>query len=253
MKTAANMISVLGLFSLERSEWSVDDAAQELQLGRSTTYRYFKVLADAGLVIAYRPGCYILGPAIMELDRQTRLLDPLIAAARGKTQDALDVLPKPSVILLCRLLRDEVICVHQEPETVPGLAVSYERGKLMPLYRGAASKIILAHLPARFVKAYCARHGTEMAEAGLGADWEEVRAPLRGLRSEGVSVTRGDLGPGLIEIAAPLLDADGNIIGSMGAAMRDDLGQVGLQSACSAIKTLAQLINAEFVTHLLEE
>ena len=252
MGTASNVISVLNLFSFDRPEWTVDEAAQELALGRSTTYRYFRVLSDAGLIIAYRAGCYILGPAITQLDRQTRLLDPLIAAARGQLPTIVSSLPKPAVVLVCRLYRDQVMCIHQEAAEATGLTVSYERGKLMSLHQGAASKIVLAYLPARFVKAYCLRHGDAMATVGLGSDWQDVRVALRALRNKGVAVTRGELDPGLIGIAAPLFDADGNVIGSLGAVMNDDLTADDVDASCEVVRAFTQSIDAEFVTQLLE-
>ena len=45
--------------------------------------------------------------------------------------------------MLCRLYRNQVMCVHQETTPVPpDFAIGYERGRPLPLYRGAASKII---------------------------------------------------------------------------------------------------------------
>ncbi|AUW57096.1 IclR family transcriptional regulator [Sphingobium sp. SCG-1] len=251
MRTASNIISVLDLFSFERPEWTVDEAAQELDLGRSTTYRYFKVLADAGLIVAFRSGCYILGPAITQLDRQMRLLDPLIAAARNGTQKILKALPVPAVVLVCRLYRDQVMCIHQEPTDVRGLTVSYERGKLMSLHRGAASKIILAHLPARFVKSYCLRHSQELAEVGFGPEWHDIRGLLRSLRNAGVAVTHSELDAGVIGIAAPLYDADGNVIGSIGAVLSDKLQDEAVKASCDIVKSHTQEINVDFINEVL--
>ena len=253
MQTAGNIISVLALFSFERPEWTVDEVAQELQLGRSTAYRYFKVLAEAGLVIAFRPGCYILGPAITQLDRQMRLLDPLIASVRGEACEMVEALPKPAVVIVCRLYRDQVMCIHQEPAGAQGLTVSYERGKLMSLHRGAASKVILAHLPARFVKSYCGRHGPQMAETGLGADWQQVRTALRVIRNNGLAVTHGEYDPGVTGVAAPLFDPDGNAIGSMSAVVRDDLSEGAFKSVCELVKTGTQTANADFVGQALND
>ena len=193
-----------------------------------------------------------MGPAITQLDRQTRLLDPLIAAARGPASKIVSSLPKPAVVLVCRLYRDQVMCIYQEPAEAVGLTVSYERGKLMSLHRGAASKVILAHLPARFVKSYCLRHGDEMAKVGLGSDWQEVRVVLRTLRNKGFAMTQGELDPGVIGIAAPLFDADGDVIGSLGTVMSDTLTADEISVSGEIVKTCTQAINAEFVTHLLE-
>ena len=66
------------------------------------------------------------------------------------------------------------MCVHQVIGRGPQEPVSYERGRLMPLFRGATSKIILAHLPARTLKSLFEQNGGEIA-AG------EPRRQLRGI------------------------------------------------------------------------
>ena len=45
MTTSDRLLSVLGLFTIERPEWTVEEAANELQLAASTTYRYFRSLS----------------------------------------------------------------------------------------------------------------------------------------------------------------------------------------------------------------
>jgi DNA-binding IclR family transcriptional regulator len=84
----------------------------------------------------------------------------------------------------------------------------------MPLSRGAASKVILANLPTRFLRAFHARHAADLRER-LGADWGEVRAALRNIRAAGVHVTQSELDAGMMGIAAPVFAADGAVIGSI--------------------------------------
>ena len=101
-----------------------------------------------------------------------------------------------STVLLCRLFHDRVMCVHQVMGRGPQEPVSYERGRLMPLYRGATSKIILAHLPPRTLKALFAHDAAEIAEAGLGAGWDEFRRGLAAIRRAGVTVSHGEIDAG---------------------------------------------------------
>jgi DNA-binding IclR family transcriptional regulator len=84
----------------------------------------------------------------------------------------------------------------------------------MPLSRGAASKVILAHLPMRFLRAFYARYADELG-GRLGADWPAVRAALRNIRAAGVHVTQSELDPGMMGIAAPLLAPECVVIGSI--------------------------------------
>jgi DNA-binding IclR family transcriptional regulator len=204
----------LGLFTIERPQWTVEESAQELGLAVSTAYRYFRALSNAGLVTSYSNGRYVLGPAIIQLDRQLRLRDPLIGVATPVMHGLTPLLPHNCLLLLCRLYHEHVMCIHQEYEQLPNFPVSYERGRLMPLSRGAASKVILANLPTRFLRAFHARHAADLRER-LGADWGEVRAALRNIRAAGVHVTQSELDAGMMGIAAPVFAADGAVIGSI--------------------------------------
>ena len=245
MSTAARLLDVLGLFTFDTPEWTAEAVAKELNLSLSTAYRYFKHLSDAGLIVAYAPGRYVVGPAITQLDRQTRLRDPLISIARPLMRQALEELSPGAVLLLCRLYRDQVMCVHQETRTPHPIAISYERGKLMPLYRGAASKIILASLPARQVQRHYRLSGG--MDGALGGDWEEVKRALRKLRSAGLAITHAELDPGMVGVAAPLFTPDGDVIGSLGLVLPESGGENGVSDAAvNVVKSYAADINAVF-------
>src|SRR5499427_6993337 len=183
------LLAVLALFTVERPEWTVDAAASELGVSATTAYRYFNRLTKAGLISPVSGASYALGPAIIQMDRQIQICDPMLNAARAVMADLIQYAAEGSIVLLCRLFHDRVMCVHQIMGRGPQEPVSYERGRLMPLFRGATSKIILAHLPARTLKTLFAREAADIAAAGLGTTWDDFRHSLAGLRRAGVCVT----------------------------------------------------------------
>ena len=138
---------MLGLFTVEQPQWTVEDAAGQLGVSATTAYRYFKQLTGAGLISPVAGASYTLGPAIIQMDRQIQVSDPVLRAARGVMHTLIRARATARPLLLCRLFHDRVMCVHQVLGRGPQAPVSYERGRLMPLFRGATSKIILAHLP----------------------------------------------------------------------------------------------------------
>lgn len=213
--TSDRVLGVLGLFTIEQPEWTVESAAAHLDLAVSTAYRYFRSLSKAGLLVAHATGRYVLGPAFIQYDRQIRLHDPLTTAAQPVMKRLTQELPPHTVVLLCRLFRDQVMCVHQEFAERPDFAVSYERGRPMPLFRGAASKAILAHMPLRAVKSVYDDNTAKFAQASLGKDWSAVKERLRALRNAGLSVTQAELDPGMSGIAVPVFEAQRIIIGSL--------------------------------------
>ena len=218
MPTIDRALGVLRLFAGRQSGWTVEAAARELGLKQSTAYQYFRSLVDSGLLSTYRTGLYVIGPAIIELDRQAREHDPLILAARDE-MDAMDESLEGSddVVLLCRLYKLTVMCVDQRAPTSPERTVSYERGRPMPLERGAASKVILSHLAPRVLRRYYDQTHAD----GLGPTWDEFRKPLRAIRRARLSITRGELDEGRIGISTAVFDAEGDVVGSIGLVVSE--------------------------------
>ena len=213
--SADRLLAVLGIFTKEEPEWTIEEAAKRLQLSIPTAYRYFKSLARVGLISPFSHATYILGPAIIELDRQVRQSDPLLIAGRPVMEDLIRYANDGSVMLLCRVFRDRVICVHQLRGQGPQGPVSYERGRPMPLFRGASSKIILAHLPARVLKRLFSEHGGEIKDAGLGTSWEAFKKSLAQMRRAGSCTFESEIDRGRVGIAAPIFGPEGAILGSL--------------------------------------
>jgi DNA-binding IclR family transcriptional regulator len=235
---ASRLLAVLNLFTVERYEWTVEDAAREIGVSVSTAYRYFAELCKAGLLDPFSGNKYILGPAVIENDRKIQLTDPLIKVGRPAMQRLAERSGGMGVAILCRIYRNCVMCVHQGPGAVSQNAVGYERGRPMPMFRGASSKVIFANLPARSVRWFFERYPEEVRAAGLGSDWETVRANLRRIRKEGIHITRGDVDSGRVGIAAPVFATDGHVIGSVAVAITE------AEATPQAIANISALVQA---------
>ncbi|MCK8787390.1 helix-turn-helix domain-containing protein [Roseomonas sp. NAR14] len=209
-------ISVLKLFTIDRPVWTAEKVAEALEVSVSSAYRYVAILVEAGLLTPARGGSYVLGPAIIQYDRQIQLTDPLLVAARPVMADILRYAPSHSVILLSRMFEDTVLCIDQLVDgTYPTAEVSYARGRPMPLFRGATSKIMLPYLPTRDLRRLHAAHAGEIRDAGLGEGWDEFRKALTEMRRRGYVITYWEIDPERIGIAAPLLEDQKRLLGSL--------------------------------------
>jgi DNA-binding IclR family transcriptional regulator len=213
------LLGALALFTIDRPQWTVDAAAAALGVSATTAYRYFKQLTAAGLISPVAGAGYTLGPAIVQMDRQLQATDPMLIAARAVMVDLIHHAPDGSTVLLCRLFHDRVMCMHQVMGRGPQSPVSYERGRLMPLYRGATSKIILAHLPTRTLKSLFAHHADEITAAGLGKNLDDFRNAMATLRRAGVCISQGEIDTGRIGVGAPIFDREHAVLGSLSLAM----------------------------------
>ncbi|CAI09337.1 Transcriptional regulatory protein of IclR family [Aromatoleum aromaticum EbN1] len=206
------MIEILDLFEEEHLRWTPEQMMERLQCPRSTLYRYLRVLTDAGLVTSLPDIGYTIGPRIAELDYVMRTSDPLIASGRPLLQALVKEIA--GIGLLCRYYKDRVLCVHQEAGASE-IHSSYERGRAMPITVGATSRVILAHLKLSQLRLHYERHSEEFRQLGMGRNSEEVQEHLREIRKQGYCLSRGEVTPGVIGIAAPVFDSENTIIGSL--------------------------------------
>ena len=216
MNGLARSLAIMDLFTAERPVWTADLIIQACGLSRPTGYRYVRELLATGLLIRVGAGEYSLGPRIIELDRLIRHADPMMVHGMGVIADLVGA--TGCDVMLAALYGDRIVTTHQEPG-LERLRLSFGRGQALPLFRGAGSKIILAYLkPARLARLFEA-HAAEIAAVGLGGTLAELRGHLAGIRRAGHAVSTGELDPGFYGLAAPVFGRDGEVLGSVIAAL----------------------------------
>ena len=141
MSSLGRLLSILDLYSETKPIWTLEDITLETGFARSTAYRYVKELCDSGLLMSIGKGAHVLGPRFIEFDRLIRNNDPLLIASQRIMPDLLGEFGE-GVLLLSSLYKNKVLSIHQEP-LVTDFKISYTRGRPMPLFYGATSKIIL--------------------------------------------------------------------------------------------------------------
>jgi DNA-binding IclR family transcriptional regulator len=249
LKSGDRLLSVLWLFSAERPVLEVEEIARTLHISLSTAYRYVGQLCESGFLSPMGSLGYALGPAIIELDRQIRLADPLVQSATPVLRRLLLDVDPAATILLCRLYRDQVMCVAQSLGKNAHLGLSYERGRPMPMLRGAPSKAILAHLPSRAAERLWEAQSPELRQSQ--GDWKVFRAGLAKIRKAGVAVSHSEIDPGVVGIAACVFDPQGRPIGSICAVLPDEgasppaIARVSTLTRASADEITATLFERE--------
>ncbi len=240
----ARMLNVVDMFSEDAPVWTVDELAAKLGYTRATAYRYVGELCDAGLLTRVAQGAYALGPRILELDLQIRRSDPLLRAAGGAMQGLLRP-NRGQVVLLCSLFRDKVLCTHQAGHDKE-LALSYTRGRPMPLFRGATSKVILAFLPERRLTRLFLESQQEIRKAGLGRSRDEFLAKLKLIRRQGCAITEAEVDPGVVGVGVPIFGGERTVIGSLSIVYpAKRYPQSRIAQVVSALKEAAQTVHVE--------
>jgi DNA-binding IclR family transcriptional regulator len=216
------MLDVLTLFSAGEPVLTADDIIQRLEYTRPTAYRYIRELCAAGLLSRFASG-YALGPRVIELDYVIRQADPVLQVAKAPMQDLAD--RYGCQVVLLSMYGAKVVTVHEE-KGKDSPVVSFGRGHPMPLFRGAGSKVIMAHLRGAKQKKLFLQHPTEAAASRLGGDWPRFRASLRKIRSLGYDISKGELDASNVGVAAPIFGEDGDARESLVLILSDSRYQI---------------------------
>ena len=210
-------MAVLHLFDEATPAWTVQAIADRLDAPASTIYRSVRALVAAGFLAPAGEAHYRLGTAVLEFDRLIRLTDPLTIEGAAILASLVERADMACVGLVASLYGDTVMCVADAAARTPDFRPSYERGRPMPLLRGATSKVILADLPTRRLKQLIGR----APDLDSDADRDAFRWSLAVVRRQGYCVGRGELDPGLAGLAVPVRDPDGPTLASLSLVVRE--------------------------------
>ena len=217
MTRTVKVLEVLGLFDEQRSSVRATSISRLLRVSQATAYRCIGDLEGAGLLESAGGGNYVLGPAIVELDRRIRLNDPLIIAAAEVCRGLSD--RTRGTVLLCRRHGLKVLCVHEAAGSAAPRATGYERGRAMPLYRGATSQAILAYVSDAVLRHLLINDGKGLQAAGWPTEAAPLRARLARMREQRVFATAGEVSPDAMGWAVPLFQGK-HLLGSLSVVRR---------------------------------
>jgi DNA-binding IclR family transcriptional regulator len=194
---------VLRLFTEAKSDWTVQEMSEALNVPGSTVYRTVRDLVAENFLEPATEGHYRLGAAFFEFDRLIRLTDPIVRVGTALLWDVATQARIPCVGILARLYGETVMCVADAIPTDAKVYTSYERGRPQPLTRGATSKAILAQLPTRRLNKLLQAHAARDQHPHAPSP-SELREELASIRKRGYAVTRGEVDKGMVGIAAPV-------------------------------------------------
>lgn len=204
----------------DRGEVRADELSSLLEIPLSSVYRYLRTLTEFGFVDR-RGGLYRLGARLsigsgsrVTSQRVVRIADPVLRTLADETRETAVVVRRVGL---------SAVSLH-EVESHDPLRIVLEPGTMMPLNAGAPGRVLLAYAPPEVLD--------EVLSAGLGPatpatpDEETLREGLLRIRRSGYAISEGELVPGSVAVAVPLLRSDG-IVGAVaviGPSVRCDEG-----------------------------
>lgn len=200
MSKFLRMMDVLDLFSGQATLMTAEEIAQALQVSRPTAFRYARELTQAGFLANYA-GSYSLGARIITLDYRIRESDPVLLLARSVMHEL--AVEFGGTAVLCRMYNEEIINVHQE-DGIPEPGSIIGRGRPLPLFTGAASKTMLAHMPRGKLRRLYERRASDPGVTAIGKTWEEFLAVMLSIREKGFYISIREVSELSLGIASPI-------------------------------------------------
>ncbi|WP_420042412.1 IclR family transcriptional regulator [Bordetella genomosp. 9] len=192
------------------AQWNGPVTAQELAqatgLPRSSLYRQLARLKHWGFV-QEEDGCYAPGPMGLQLAQGFDATSHLVHVARMDMQRL--VAQSHESVGLIVAVNDRAICLDML-ESPQALRCSFEKGRSVPLRKGATAKCLLAHLPAARRDAVLDGWAQEPPDPQ-----RPDRAALAAIRQAGYACSQSEVDEGVWGASAPLFGPGQRLAGAM--------------------------------------
>lgn len=204
-------LAVIRAFGFRRVSLTITDVAEATGLTRATARRFLLTLVRMGYV--RNDGReYWLRPRVLELGYAYLSGITLPEAAKPFMDELVQAVGESTSIAV----RDEgeiVYVVHVAPPRV--MTINVPIGGRDPLYCTALGRVLLANAADDEIDQYLKTADLRVYTSATLTDPDSLRSALKQVRSDGYALVENELEDGLVALAVPVRDSDGNVIAAM--------------------------------------
>lgn len=200
--TANNALEILNLFSAEQKTITAIQIANHLGTSRSTAYRYLDTLLEMNFLAEDPAGGYGIGRRIQELAMLDRASDRALVLAQRWLHQLRDEFDETTTYTARLGGIRTVIRASESSNRL--LRVTYDLGTVMPLYAGAPSLVLLIGDTDGQVRAAFSGVEIERYTDQTPRTVEDVLHIVRGIRTQGYYVSRGEYDPDSVSVGVPV-------------------------------------------------
>lgn len=208
------MMEILAELERHPGGLTVNAACGATGLPRTTVYRTLNSLEQHHMVARDEAGSYRLGRRLLSLAAHvsSRSAKVDVAAVAQPFLDRMATELGEGIKL--SVLDGELVLVLSVAQGRREYALTVAPGQRMPIHAGAASKVLLAHLPKSELDALLSRPLTGYTPRTI-TDPARLRAELTRVRRNGWAQDKGENGPSIHAFAAPVFGRDGAVLAAL--------------------------------------
>ncbi len=191
------------------------ELAEKLGLPRSSAYRLVRSLKSLGYLIeAGNGGGFTLGPSILDIARSAFRAHDLVSVSRPFLTRLSSICGQTVKLSAERGNEVEVLdCV----ESTHPFRLSAQIGSRFPITAGAASKVLLAHMPETLRSRLLEDPLPKYTEHSI-TDKKTMTDCLLQIRKDGIAYDNEEHAPGIRALAAPVFDSLGRCVAAVSIA-----------------------------------
>jgi DNA-binding IclR family transcriptional regulator len=203
IRAVGRALAIFDAFDNEHLSLSLQEIAERIRMPKTTTFRLVNTLERAGFLIRMDNQQYCLSLKLARLGGLVRSTLGLREIARPVM---LEVNKQTSETVTLNTIVGTERMVLEVVDTPSPLMSMARPGQHMPLFLGASSRILLAHMEPEEVDRVL-----KVSAAGVDFDRAAFDRELARFRRQGYALTRGQRVAGLTAIAVPVFDINGRV------------------------------------------
>lgn len=227
-------LSVINSFAQERRAQTLSEVAQQTGLTRATARRVLLTLTELGYVHQSNRD-FSLTPKVLDLGYSFLSSFRVVELAQLPMEKLVEEVRESSSMSV--LDGSEIVYVARVP-TKRIMTIALALGSRLPVYPTSMGRVLLAGQSDEEIDEYISTTTFERLTTHTVSDEAEFRERLGEVREQGYALVDQELEEGVRSIAAPITNADGEVIAAMNVS-------------CHAARVTVSRMKKEFRPHLV--
>ncbi|MFD6442515.1 IclR family transcriptional regulator [Peribacillus sp. NPDC060186] len=215
LQTVERALRVLSTFNEQKSEYTLQEICNELNLPKTMVFRTLQTLESMGYVLkndkdkSYSPGFenFRLGKVVEKNFSLSKISLPILQELNDITKETICLII-PDISLLRGIQVLSIPSKHAVKHDPDVSTVGY-------LHGGAARKTILAHMEPEFINQVIEKVGLLKLTENTITNPDDLCKELKQIKEQGYAISCGEVVEDVFSVAAPIFNYQGKIMGSL--------------------------------------